>query len=47
MRKFDVDRDGKISFDDYSKTVDQTPNLLEFLGQLIPQLGKLYEILAE
>ncbi|KAJ3621184.1 hypothetical protein MTP99_003351 [Tenebrio molitor] len=35
-KKMDVDRDGKISFNDYKTTVLQQPMMLEALGQCLP-----------
>ncbi|XP_016987042.1 EF-hand calcium-binding domain-containing protein 1-like [Drosophila rhopaloa] len=36
MKKFDLDKDGVISFEDYSTVVEQQPILVEFLGWLFP-----------
>lgn len=36
MKKFDIDKDGVISFEDYSSVVSQQPILVEFLGWLFP-----------
>ncbi|EDW34087.1 GL22057 [Drosophila persimilis] len=36
IKKFDVDKDGFISYEDYSTVVSEQPCLLEFLGQLFP-----------
>ncbi|SPP84220.1 EF-hand calcium-binding domain-containing protein 1 [Drosophila guanche] len=36
IKKFDVDKDGLISFEDYSAVVSEQPCLLEFLGRLFP-----------
>lgn len=36
MKKFDVDKDGVISFEDYSSVVIKQPILVEFLGWLFP-----------
>ncbi|XP_055848384.1 calaxin-like [Episyrphus balteatus] len=36
FKKFDLDRDGLISYDDYSTVVRKTPMLLEFLGPCLP-----------
>ncbi|XP_022221810.1 EF-hand calcium-binding domain-containing protein 1-like [Drosophila obscura] len=36
IKKFDVDKDGLISFEDYSTVVSEQPCLLEFLGWLFP-----------
>lgn len=38
FKKFDVDKDGAISFDDYSTIVTKQPMLLEFLGQCFPNV---------
>ncbi|XP_017030679.1 calaxin-like [Drosophila kikkawai] len=36
MKKFDVDKDGVISFEDYSSVVIKQPILVDFLGWLFP-----------
>lgn len=36
LRKFDVDKDGKVSFQDYLATVTEEPLLLEAFGQCLP-----------
>ncbi|BFF89658.1 EF-hand calcium-binding domain-containing protein 1 [Drosophila madeirensis] len=36
IKKFDIDKDGLISFEDYSAVVSEQPCLLEFLGRLFP-----------
>lgn len=41
FKKFDVDKDGIISFEDYSSVVRQQPLLLEFLGACMPQVSNL------
>ncbi|XP_059217376.1 calaxin-like isoform X2 [Stomoxys calcitrans] len=41
FRKFDVDKDGIISYDDYSNVVRKQPMLLEFLGQCFPNTNDL------
>ncbi|XP_075166111.1 calaxin-like [Haematobia irritans] len=38
FNKFDVDKDGIISYDDYSTVVTKQPMLLEFLGQCFPNV---------
>ncbi|XP_054746954.1 calaxin-like [Anastrepha obliqua] len=38
LKKFDVDKDGVISFDDYSQVVMKQPMLLEFLGKCFPSV---------
>lgn len=34
--KFDLDKDGIISFEEYEEIVTKQPKLLEFLGQVFP-----------
>lgn len=34
--KFDLDKDGVISYEEYHEIVSQQPPLLEFLGQVFP-----------
>lgn len=41
FKKFDIDRDGVISFEDYSTVVRQQPLLLEFLGSCLPEVSNL------
>ncbi|KAH8243330.1 hypothetical protein KR032_006628 [Drosophila birchii] len=36
MKKFDLDKDGHISFEDYSTVVIKQPVLIEFLGWIFP-----------
>lgn len=36
IKKFDVDRDGVISYEDYASVVRKQPLLLQFLGQCFP-----------
>ncbi|XP_018327639.1 EF-hand calcium-binding domain-containing protein 1-like [Agrilus planipennis] len=36
QKRMDIDRDGKISFDEYSENVHDNPLLLEFLGPCLP-----------
>ncbi|KAH8271278.1 hypothetical protein KR018_005630 [Drosophila ironensis] len=36
MKKFDVDKDGVISYEDYSSVVSVQPILVEFLGWIFP-----------
>ncbi|XP_005184380.1 calaxin-like [Musca domestica] len=38
FKKFDVDKDGVISYDDYATVVSAQPMLLEFLGQCFPNV---------
>ncbi|KAH8265324.1 hypothetical protein KR038_004177 [Drosophila bunnanda] len=41
MRKFDVDKDGFISYEDYSTVVLKQPILMEFLGWVFPSNNDL------
>ncbi|CAG4977146.1 unnamed protein product [Parnassius apollo] len=36
LKKLDVDKDGKVSLDDYRQAVEQEPLLLEAFGQCLP-----------
>ncbi|XP_055389853.1 calaxin-like [Condylostylus longicornis] len=36
IKRFDIDKDGRISYDDYCQTVRKTPDLLQFLGTCVP-----------
>lgn len=36
LSKIDLDRDGKVSFDDYRQSVLKEPHLLECMGQCLP-----------
>ncbi|XP_061709323.1 calaxin isoform X2 [Cydia pomonella] len=36
LKKLDVDRDGRVSFEDYKQAVEQEPLLLEAFGQCLP-----------
>ncbi|XP_055912611.1 calaxin [Eupeodes corollae] len=36
LRKFDVDKDGKVSFDDFLATINAQPLLIEAFGQCLP-----------
>ena len=36
LKKFDKDQDGVISFDDYSRTCQENPTLMECFGRLFP-----------
>ncbi|CAD7093470.1 unnamed protein product [Hermetia illucens] len=42
FRKMDIDRDGKISFDDYAQTVRKNPCLLQFVGTCLPDSGTIF-----
>ncbi|CAH1992370.1 unnamed protein product [Acanthoscelides obtectus] len=41
-KKIDLDRDGKISFQDYKQTVLKHPMLLEVFGQCLPGRRAIY-----
>ncbi|CAH1968704.1 unnamed protein product [Acanthoscelides obtectus] len=41
-KKLDIDRDGKISFQDYKQSVQKQPMLLEVFGQCLPSRGAIY-----
>lgn len=45
VNRIDVDRDGAISFNDYSTVVNRTPALLECFGQCIPSRESVYTFL--
>lgn len=36
IKKMDFDRDGKVSFEDYKRTVLETPLMLECFGPTLP-----------
>ncbi|XP_045459813.1 EF-hand calcium-binding domain-containing protein 1 [Melitaea cinxia] len=36
LRKMDIDKDGKLSYEDYKQAVEQEPLLLEAFGQCLP-----------
>lgn len=46
MKKMDHDRDGKLSFADYSTSVWQNPNLLEVLGYCLPARPAVYAFMT-
>lgn len=46
IKKMDVDKDGIISFDDYSKTVQQEWMLLECFGQCLPDRRHVHAFLT-
>lgn len=46
MKKMDQDRDGKISFDDYKKTVLKFPCVLEFLATCLPDQHTVHKMLT-
>jgi Ca2+-binding EF-hand superfamily protein len=38
FKKFDKDHDGVISFDDYNRTCQENPTLIQSFGQVLPRL---------
>lgn len=42
LHRMDVDRDGSISFEDYSETVRKAPEMLECFGKALPDRGHVY-----
>ncbi|XP_069702713.1 calaxin [Periplaneta americana] len=46
LRKLDMDRDGKISFQDFQTAVRQEPLLLEAFGQCLPAEGACQTFMA-
>jgi len=41
FNKFDLDKDGTISYEEYYEVVSNQPALLEFLGQVFPDVSDL------
>ncbi|XP_023027780.1 calaxin [Leptinotarsa decemlineata] len=46
MHKLDLDRDGRISFNDYRSSVLKEPCWLEFLGQCLPERCAVYKFMS-
>lgn len=46
LRKFDVDKDGKVSFSDYTTAVKADILLLEAFGQVLPTDGAVNSFLS-
>lgn len=46
LKKMDVDRDGRISFDDYRTTVLKQPFLLQFMGPCLPERDAVNKFLT-
>ncbi|XP_041987259.1 EF-hand calcium-binding domain-containing protein 1-like isoform X2 [Aricia agestis] len=46
LKRMDMDLDGVINFDDFQKSVRQTPSLLEGLGYCLPERPAVYSFLA-
>uniref|UniRef100_A0A1B6FHF3 EF-hand domain-containing protein n=1 Tax=Cuerna arida TaxID=1464854 RepID=A0A1B6FHF3_9HEMI len=46
MNKMDLDRDGLLSFDDYSQSVRKNNNLLEVLGYCLPSRPAVYAFMT-
>ncbi|XP_001647702.2 EF-hand calcium-binding domain-containing protein 1 [Aedes aegypti] len=42
LHRMDIDRDGSISFEDYSQTVRRVPEMLECFGKALPDRGHVY-----
>lgn len=45
-KKMDLDRDGKISYDDYKQSVENEPMLLEVFGQCLPTRNSIHAFLS-
>lgn len=45
-KKMDLDRDGKISFNDYKQSVVKQPMLLEVFGQCLPTRESIYSFMT-
>ncbi|KAJ8930359.1 hypothetical protein NQ314_016837 [Rhamnusium bicolor] len=45
-KKMDIDRDGKISFNDYKQSVLRQPMLLEAFGQCLPSRTDIYTFMT-
>uniref|UniRef100_A0A1B0DM81 EF-hand domain-containing protein n=1 Tax=Phlebotomus papatasi TaxID=29031 RepID=A0A1B0DM81_PHLPP len=46
LRKFDIDKDGKVSFQDFTTAVTEEPLLLEAFGQCLPSEGATISFLS-
>jgi hypothetical protein len=46
LRKLDLDRDGKISFQDFQTAVREEPLLLEAFGQCLPAESACHTFMA-
>jgi len=44
FKKFDKDQDGLISFDDYNRTCQENPTLIQCFGQILPHEFRKYII---
>lgn len=46
LRKFDIDKDGKVSYQDFATAVHDEPLLLEAFGQCLPSDGATVSFLS-
>uniref|UniRef100_A0A1B6F2P2 EF-hand domain-containing protein n=1 Tax=Cuerna arida TaxID=1464854 RepID=A0A1B6F2P2_9HEMI len=46
LKKMDHDRDGRLSYEDYRKSVWETPSLLEILGYCLPARPSVYTFMS-
>lgn len=46
IKKMDIDRDGRISFNDYRQSVLKDPVLLEVFGQCLPTRRDVHTFLT-
>ncbi|CAF0743172.1 unnamed protein product [Rotaria sp. Silwood1] len=44
FKKFDKDHDGVISFDDYKRTCQENPTLIQCFGQVLPRLFRKHMV---
>ena len=44
FKKFDKDHDGVISFDDYNRTCQENPTLIQCFGQVLPRLFRKHVV---
>ena len=45
LKKMDVDKDGRVSFDDFEETVKNEPLLLEAFGPCLPRAEMLEQFM--
>lgn len=45
-KKMDIDRDGKISFNDYKQSIMKQPMLLEVFGHCLPTRENVYTFMS-
>ncbi|BES92263.1 Hypothetical protein NTJ_05073 [Nesidiocoris tenuis] len=46
MRRFDQDRDGRLSYEEYATEIRKAPDLLELCGQVFPDRMKVYTFMT-